>query len=627
MISIYRPHPFYFAISITVVIGLLSLGCNGSDQANNDATEAPQEEAEAFRLSTPDIPDPARQDFVGSRACAECHAEIYETYTQSHPMGHSLGKVTEVSALEDYSENAQFNTAKAPRSSVTISYKIEKKDGQVLHHEIATTKEGEVIYDKPVPVEYAMGSGKRGRSYLINHSGSLFMSPVTWYSETKQWDLSPGYKSNNLHFGRRVVDGCLSCHVGRVDSVAGPSNFYKPTPFIEESISCEQCHGPGEQHIEFHHSGAEEGDDPVVNPSDLSASLRDDVCLQCHLVGEHRLTRYKRSHFDFRPGDSISDIWTIFLKKNTVAQDGSTEAVSQPEQMISSECYQKSDGQLGCISCHDPHKTPNASERIEFFRNRCIACHGPEQTECSEQLDVRKKVSSKDSCIACHMPKIDANDVPHTSQTDHRILKNIQSKKTKKQTGQEVYYIFRAEENLIPEAEVIRAEAISLINLAEQRGNSGLVIDAIAPLEKWLEVAPDDLPARISLGTGYWLAGDMRQAIRTWEKALEQAPNEENVLRRMLMLYHSIEEREQGIKYGRKVVEVNPWDFEIFGRLSHLYGQLERYEESARAGEKALELNPAATQIHQWLIEIYALMNDMERSKYHKERYELLTAP
>jgi hypothetical protein len=294
--------------------------------------------------------------------------------------------------------------------------------------------------------------------------------------------------------------------------------------------------------------------------------------------------------------------------------------------MFDSVCYQKSAGRLGCISCHDPHKTPGETERIAFYRKSCLACHGPNETECSEPLAERLKVSAEDSCIACHMPKIAANDVPHTSQTDHRVPRSVQSKKPPKQTSQALFVHGEAE-GLIPESELVRAQAISLIRMAEQRGNSALAVNALVPLSQWLESAPDDNEARISLGLGYWLTGDARRAAQVWETALEQAPNEEKVLRRLFMLCHESQQWEKGVEYGEKLVKVNPWDFEYWGRLAHMYGQLERYQESATAAGRALELNPAEERLYQWLAQVYAILKDAIQSQHYQKLHELLTQP
>ena len=49
-------------------------------------------------------------------------------------------------------------------------------------------------------------------SYLINHDGYLFQSPITWYPQKRMWDLSPGYATRHHHFARPVTAECLFCH-------------------------------------------------------------------------------------------------------------------------------------------------------------------------------------------------------------------------------------------------------------------------------------------------------------------------------------------------------------------------------------------------------------------------------
>ena len=68
-------------------------------------------------------------------------------------------------------------------------------------------------------MKYALGSGTRGISYLIEHDGRLFQSPISWYGQKKQWDLSPGYDVNNLHFDRPIEPDCLFCHANRVEPI------------------------------------------------------------------------------------------------------------------------------------------------------------------------------------------------------------------------------------------------------------------------------------------------------------------------------------------------------------------------------------------------------------------------
>ncbi|MEW4486982.1 tetratricopeptide repeat protein [Thalassoglobus sp. JC818] len=611
-----------FTIAL-LACSMVIAGCQNRPEPSTETDSEAEADDTESRFAAPSVPAKPADGFVGSAACRECHAEISDHFHQ-HPMGQSLADVMHASPLEDYEENVKFDTPRAPRSTVTLSYEIEKTPDGVYHHEILTNEDGEVVYDLPVPVAFAVGSGKRGRSYLIDRGGFLFMSPVTWYSGGERWDLSPGYEGRNLHFDRRIVDGCLSCHAGRVAEIETAPDQYKPEPFLEESIGCERCHGPGEEHVAFHEGKLQSESDPMLDLSTLSPRARDHICFQCHLIGESRVTLYGRSEFDFRPGNTVDEIWAIILKGTGVESDQSTAAVNQAEQMLSSVCYQKSDGQMSCTSCHDPHRIPKPAERIEFYRSKCIACHGPDDVECTEPVADRLKVTEEDSCIVCHMPSLAANDVPHTSQTDHRILRRPQKTTPSKKTDN-VYYVFGQEDGVLTEADLERASAISIIRSAEQTGNDVLAGDGIEILEEWLKAAPDDLKAQLSLGVAYWLLEDNRMAARTWEKALESNPDNEYLLRRLFVLYHDSGQLDLALKYGRQLVEINPYDYEYFGRLSHILAQNGEMSESAEAAERALELNPSASQLHQWLAQVYGSTGETELRDKHIDLYRKKT--
>jgi hypothetical protein len=593
---------------------ILLMGCRRKESAEPVAQSTAEAQA-PVSVAAVKPPTPP-QDYVGSESCRECHAELCDVF-HAHPMGRSLARTSDA-PIEDYDDQTGFTTARGVRSSIELSYEIEQRNGEVLHHEIMRSGAGEVIYDLAVPVHYAVGSGQRGRSYLTNRDGLLFMSPITWYSQSGRWDLSPGYEHNNLHFGRRIVDGCLSCHAGHVAAAEDVPDRYESVPFFEESIGCEKCHGPGGTHVAFHLGDAENATDSIVNPARLPLQQRDHVCLQCHLIGEHRLTRYGRSDFDFRPGDKLTDVWTIFVKALDAGEAGqATEAVSQAEQMLSSVCYRQSGMALGCVSCHDPHTLPLPENRVEFYRSRCLSCHGPEQSECSLPAEERLNTSSEDSCIACHMPSAGARDVPHVSQTDHRILRDPQAVRTPREPSRQLQ-IFGMDDADIPEAELKRALAISLVRTAEQSGNAVLSADAIRPLESWVAMAPDDLPALLSLGVAHWLLEDPWKAAQVWEAGLKLSPDNESFLRRMFVLYHETGQFEQAAEFGRRLVRQNPWDYEYWGRQSHILGQLGEYEPSAQAAERALRLNPSAVQIHNWLANVYGLLEQPDQRAHHQ---------
>jgi len=152
-------------------------------------------------------PSPRPSGYVGSQACSSCHAAIAESFAQ-HPMGQAMDTVPGEHPVEDRSDARRFVDRER-------EYVVEERDGVVLHHERVFAPDGTLIYDQAMPVRFAVGSGTRGRSYLIEQAGLLTQSPIGWYSGTGRYGLSPGYEHDRgLRFERAIGDGCLHCHAG-----------------------------------------------------------------------------------------------------------------------------------------------------------------------------------------------------------------------------------------------------------------------------------------------------------------------------------------------------------------------------------------------------------------------------
>src|SRR5262249_46129112 len=138
-------------------------------------------------------------------------------------------------------------------------------------------------------VPFAIGSGARGRSYIISRKkgdqgGFLYQSPISWFTRGDRWDISPGYEGFNVHYDKAIHPACLFCHANQAEPVPYAQNQYREPIFRGYSIGCERCHGPGELHVASAHK-LEKGeiDYTIVNPKHLEPTLREAVCQQCHL--------------------------------------------------------------------------------------------------------------------------------------------------------------------------------------------------------------------------------------------------------------------------------------------------------------------------------------------------------
>ena len=329
------------AIIVALIAGVLAYSMT-------DRTERPAEPAkQAVAPAEPQVEEPRVRwhldEYVGSQKCAECHAEIAETFAQ-HPMANTLASVASASSLEVIEGDSTEFEAQGRR------YRVRRDGDRMIHTELMTDADGNPIYEQSQEVHYAVGSGTNAKTYVFDHDGVLFESPITWYTEKGIWDLSPGYHDNpGLRFSRRITDGCLQCHSGLPAPTGnGTSARFDEPPFLELGIGCERCHGPGKRHVEKFEAelvnAGDAQDTLIVNPAGLEGRVQDSVCYQCHMGGKRRILRTGKSYHDFRPGMATEDIWTVFVEPTPVGEDGTAQFISHVEQMQSSACFHRTNG-------------------------------------------------------------------------------------------------------------------------------------------------------------------------------------------------------------------------------------------------------------------------------------------
>lgn len=556
----------------------------------------------------PGYKPPAVTGYVGSMRCAGCHADIAESF-KSHPMANSASLIDASSITPE-----QLKQTRVPGKQRVLD--VTFRDGVLEHHERMFDAEGKEIYDQAVPMKFSMGSGRRAKAYVHEAGDLLFMSPLNWYSQAAKWDLAPNYKpDDDRRFDRRVTDECLSCHTGRVNSLARSSNRYKTPVFHELSIGCENCHGPGEKHVAYRESNGT-GEDPIVNPAKLEPLKRESVCNQCHLQTTVRSLRYLRSHLDFRPGQNLQDIWVVLDTHLGVGKDGRTRSVNHVQQMRASRCFTASEGKFGCTSCHDPHRVPAEADRVNFYRQRCAKCH--QDSDCHAPADQRQQ--QQNSCIACHMPSRNSTNISHVTQTDHRILRDPQTpvKSSPEDADEELRWL--DENPAVPLADWEKERALGLgawIYLTKQnrKAPETLAKNMLRVLHK-VEDDPATLLMLGSLGTEY---KRYDQALDYYDRARKIPASEEEALWGLLNLYYEGGHWGPAQAASDGLVKIDTESAKLFALRAEILSRQDQPKESLLAAEKSLKLNPALIPVREWLIKAYEAAGRTEDARAQQE--------
>ena len=565
--------------------------------------------------SSKTLPAAPQDGYLGSDVCRDCHEEIHEAFSR-HPMGNSISLVGQETPIESYLEKDDFESGGFHYQARTIASELADQPAEIRHEESLVDQEGKPVFQQSEMIDYVVGSGSRGRSYLFQRGPLLFQSPLTWYVQKGIWDLAPGYRpADHLRFERRVDDDCLSCHAGRVNGLADRENQYElDRPFHELSIGCERCHGPGRDHVEMQLNGGEGKSQLIVNPAKLEPRRRESVCNQCHLTGRWRQPRYGKSFLDFRPGQELSEAWTVLVSGTGYDDQGRAKFTSHVEQMNNSRCFQASEGKLGCISCHDPHRKPDPQEVDAFYRVRCLNCH--QQQSCSADEPLRR--ARDDSCIACHMGTTDVSDIAHSSQTDHRILKTIStSTSATVAAGQEWTFFDNADERL-PAWERDRSGGVALYVQYTKNQDPQQLKEAKKKLLAAEAVVGNDPITLSYLGATFLAENDLDSAEKCFAATLKLTPFNEETLQQMAHVQFMKNNLSTANEYFEKLTQLDPWASARFGPYAVSLVKAGDINGAIDALEHSLSNDPTQYRLHLYLATLLESSGRRDEAAVHR---------
>jgi Tetratricopeptide repeat/Cytochrome c554 and c-prime len=511
-----------------------------------------------------------RNSYVGNEVCGRCHAAVYQSYALT-PMAHASGPAKQNLIPADF-----------VHSGSGIHYRIYVQDNRVW---LSFERPGDPAVRGKRELLYYLGSGRRGMKYLFTVNGFVFESPIDWYAKAGVWDMTPNYQNaREMPLNLPAYSSCLRCHVSGMQApIAGTENKYTVPVFSENGVGCERCHGPGAAHVK---GGA------IVNPAKLTAERRDAVCMQCHLEGKVAIERSGRHAYDFRPGNDLSDYIRYYVL------EGSSElgAVSQVEALAESICKKKTGDAMSCGSCHDPHFTPSARERVSYYRGKCLSCHGA-------SFGLRHHADQPD-CTACHMASSQSADVAHTQVTDHRIPRRPNPSAQASQTvvgdrptrprlaifpgksvsdvrdlalawqslaergmpfaDQEAQRLLRLAVKHSPDDPIL----LAALGYIEQ--TRGAVDQARELYERAIALDPNSIDVATNLGVLEAREGHVREAVKLWQGAFQRAPGRSGIGMNIAKAFCGAGQVDQARSFVLRVLDFNPDLGEAKSLLQHL---------------------------------------------------------
>lgn len=323
--------------------------------------------------------------FSGTENCKECHSQEFKQWQNSH---HDLAmqKADSLTVLGDFN-NTTFK-------SKGITYIFFKKDGDFY---VNTEGVGGVYADYKVVYTFGVTPLQQ---YLIEFPDGKYQCLIAaWDSKKKGWfNLQPNLKIHHeewMHWtgGSMTWNNmCADCHSTNLHkNYDGVSKKYK-TSFSIINVSCEACHGPSSNHVEYYKNEEKHiGLKPPKFYMDASTTSKDLVqkCARCH-SRRSQITEY----FNYE-GHYLDHYKPSILTPPTYEEDGQIKDEDYVYgSFVQSKMYHNG---VSCTDCHNAHTL-----KLKQTGNKlCLSCHTPNYNEPSHHF--HKKDTEASQCINCHM--------------------------------------------------------------------------------------------------------------------------------------------------------------------------------------------------------------------------------
>ncbi len=581
------------ALLLTVAMLVGACRAGGPDRPEEDvAAPAPGSPAAlAGEVSFRNVAEGS--DFVGDAACFDCHEDLWRGY-QQHGMARSYYPLTPDEAVE------AFSASPLRHDATDFYYRAFEQEGRFYQEEYRLDASGNKTHRLVRRMDYVVGSGHAARTYLTQNSGRLYELPLTWYTQTARWDFSPGYQRQNGRFDRLIPERCMACHNSYPERVPFVEGKYAEVP---HGIGCERCHGPGALHVDERLEQQEAPgpiDDTLVNPAHLALDRQLDVCQQCHLNGAVTVFREGRGPYDFRPSQALASFVALFSTEEPRSANQIT-VVSHADRMKRSRCFQATLAQaepMTCVTCHNPHEGFRKAGK-DFFNASCLRCHEGVQGR-FEQAEAQARHAPTADCSGCHMARVEVENAPHSSFTDHwiRVVRSetdLPALVAAHETPELVPYFERDRDG--PQGRLYQGMAYLI--LGEQKAGTAASEKGMALLEEVLAEDPDHGEAQFLLGRALLQGGQVEQAIGSLEQSVQLAQDVPERLHALAQAYEGAgRDPAQIERLYRRALEIQPLLAEVRVYLGRFLEQQGRLEEASAQYQRAADEKPWSAAAH-----------------------------
>jgi predicted CXXCH cytochrome family protein len=334
-------------------------------------------------------------DYVGSQACAPCHAKAYDEWRDSYHSKTLYDAVPET-VFGDFASDATYDDARY--AFVVSTWSAGTKRGMRIRRNPAFTGNPDT-YGMGLPAEpegsfevlYSFGN-RRHQPYVVRTAeGRHWVLPVYWNDVVKKW-MWCGW--------RPYVTACASCHVTGIKTredgapadhvpMTQPPRFNLPAGkegWAEGAVGCEVCHGPGRNHVEtaqrmgndaYRAHLAAGGEPTIYDPAkEKDPRVRQSQCDSCHdffsestatwVPGPHGYGHAMARHLLTKEDpQNESQFWP----------DGTNRNVCSMGQVFGTSRMSKKG--VECRDCHDAHGTKDWADLVRPLEGNalCLGCH------------------------------------------------------------------------------------------------------------------------------------------------------------------------------------------------------------------------------------------------------------